>query len=104
MVPDARVSIVRVDSNDNYVRIRLVNSTDPDAEDHVQQTKTLEDSGKAPKWKNGEGENLIFHGLHLESITLVVRCLVLHPDFVGWLCFLCVCVCVCVHSLWYVCD
>jgi hypothetical protein len=69
-----RLSVLLEGANDNYVLITI--QDDVDGMKSSKQTSTLEGSGAAPKWKAGEGETLIFHGLHLGKIDLLVSALV----------------------------
>ena len=66
-------AIVSSGPNDNYVRITLIDSDNVEAGKARKRTRTLEKSGADPKWSDGQGETLIFHGLRLKSITVLVR-------------------------------
>lgn len=59
--------------NDNYVSITLLDSERAAGGKAKKVTRTMEASGGNPKWQDGKGETLIFHGIQLQSITLLVR-------------------------------
>jgi hypothetical protein len=60
-------------ANDNYVRITLTDADNLESGKSRKRTRTLEKSGADPKWRDGQGETLTFHGIRLASITLLVR-------------------------------
>eukprot|EP01043_Picozoa_sp_COSAG02_P086469 COSAG02_NODE_23909_length_704_cov_1.183471_2_plen_88_part_00 len=66
-------AILSSGQNDNYVRITLIDSDNVEAGKTRKRTRTLENSGADPKWGDGQGETLIFHGIRLKSITLLVH-------------------------------
>ena len=59
--------------NDNYVSITLLDSESHGGGKAKKLTRTIEESGANPKWQDGKGETLIFHGIRLQKITLLVR-------------------------------